>query len=84
MSQQLITKQIAKGFNYEFPNTWEGLRDANIHRIADALEVIAGRWMEIVNSRDYYKGRAEDLIHTNKTLRGHITQLKKKLQESGK
>jgi hypothetical protein len=72
-------------------STMEEIKVGAIQRIADGVEKMAGSYQSIIDSRDWYKMRYEDLTkeirrldRKNQALRGVITRMKRRAEEAGR
>lgn len=70
-------------------STLEEVNTGCLQRIADATEVMAKNYLQMQSDLNYYKKRSEDLQkrvesrdNTIKSLKGHITRLKKQVQST--
>lgn len=68
-------------------NTFERINTGSLQRIADATELMAKSYANIVAERDRYElwyhnsqSANASLARTNAALRGHITKLKKRIE----
>ena len=79
-------RELSKqNFTINDGKTIEHLNSGSLQRIADATELMARRYTEVIDSANYYKGRynqkCENEIKLEKkisALKGVITKLKKK------
>ncbi|MFZ1794308.1 MAG: hypothetical protein WAU96_12865 [Anaerolineae bacterium] len=68
--------------------TYEEIKMGALLRIADASELMARSYEQLIKDRDYYKGRLEEERIAHKraerriaALRGHLKRAKRKLAE---
>jgi hypothetical protein len=80
----LMREASRANWNTDSPATLEQINAGSFQRIADAVEIMAKRYSDLIEERDRYlrnwrfqQGRAESLKRRNAALCGVITKMKK-------
>ncbi|KDC22999.1 hypothetical protein AZ20_4231 [Bordetella bronchiseptica E014] len=86
MSTSLIEQSRKRWVTQGDAASLEQINAGSLQRIADATEKMAQRHTELMRERDGYKdlyersaASVDQLRHSNRSLRGHITKLRQRL-----
>lgn len=81
-------REISKQAFTSDVNTYEAMNAGSLQRIADATEVMAKSYNDLIADRNWYKDRyaeknkrIDQLNNSIRSYRGAITKLKKKLKK---